>query len=81
MSEDRETVGLRIFSEGIELNLGVGEKVDVIGGSVLWNQYTECPKCGKKDESIPIDDYDIDYDFYCSYCGYHYYKEKQENSN
>ena len=48
MSENRETVGLRIFSEGIELNLGVGEKVDVMGGSVLWNQFTECPHCKKE---------------------------------
>ena len=48
MSEDRETVGLRIFSEGIELSLGVAEKEDVIGGSVLWNQFTECPHCKKK---------------------------------
>ncbi len=48
MSEDRETVGLRIFSEGIELSLGVEEKEDVMGGSVLWNQFTKCPHCKKE---------------------------------
>ena len=54
MSEDRETVGLRIFSEGIELSLGVEEKEDVMVGSVLWNQFTECPHCKKIKELIPV---------------------------
>ncbi len=48
MSEERIRVGLRIFSEGIELNLGVEEKKESIDGTFVWNHYTECPHCKKK---------------------------------
>lgn len=43
-----EKVGLRIFSEGIELSLTTDEKSDSLNNEIVWNQYTECPYCKKK---------------------------------
>lgn len=41
-------IGLRIFSEGVELKLSVEEKQESIDGSFVWNHSTECPFCKKK---------------------------------
>lgn len=41
----------------------------------------ECPSCHKIEEAIPIDDYDSNYDFYCSYCGHHYNKKQEVNKD
>lgn len=44
MTEER--IGLRIFSEGKELDLGVEEKSEQ--ANRMWNHYTKCPHCKKE---------------------------------
>jgi len=44
MNEKR--IGLRIFSEGVELNLTPEEKTN--SKKDMWNQYTKCPFCKKE---------------------------------
>ena len=45
MSEKRIQIGIRMFSDGKELNIGVEKKSKI--DPKIWNQRTECPHCKK----------------------------------
>ncbi len=45
--KERNTIGLRIFSEGKELWLETERRVDKIEGTNHWIQETSCPHCKK----------------------------------
>jgi len=42
----KKRIGIRIFSEGVELNLTPEEKTN--SEKDMWNQYTKCPFCKKE---------------------------------
>jgi len=44
---ERERIGLRMFSEGIELNLSIEERKEGLDNTKTWTQDTKCPHCNK----------------------------------